>query len=123
MQIVLTQAEIEQAISNFIVEQVNIREGYTLNIELRAGRGPEGHTATIDIVEDTAVAPTSTGIREQVRAARAPATEPKEAPEEPKQEAVAVTEEPAEASEPASEEAEASSAKSLFRNLQRPRNN
>ena len=50
MQITLNQAEIEQAIKNYVNDQVNIREGHDITIDLKAGRGPEGFTATIDIV-------------------------------------------------------------------------
>ena len=50
MQITLNQAEIEQAIKNYVFDQVNIREGHDITIDLKAGRGPEGFTATIDIV-------------------------------------------------------------------------
>ena len=50
LQITLNQAEIEQAIKNYVNDQVNIREGHDIAIDLKAGRGPEGFTATIDIV-------------------------------------------------------------------------
>lgn len=119
MQITLTQAEIEQAISNFVTEQVNIREGHTLDIELKAGRGPEGYTATIDIVAptDTAV-PRRPAVKTETVAKTAPEQEDVAAPSEPEPET------PAEegAQEESSEESNVE-VKSLFKNLNRPRNN
>lgn len=50
MQIILTQAEIEIALRKYVNDQVNIREGHEILIDLKAGRGPEGFTANIDIV-------------------------------------------------------------------------
>lgn len=114
MQITLTQAEIEQAIRNFITEQVNIREGHTLSIDLRAGRGPEGYTATIDIL----------GPAPEGTAPRTKAPEPAQAePETPDTATAAVEEEQPgnQEEEAATESAEAP--KSIFKNLNRPRNN
>src|SRR5690606_26959440 len=34
----------------YVETQVNLREGQDITIDLKAGRGPEGFTATIDIV-------------------------------------------------------------------------
>lgn len=53
MQITLNQIEIETAIRNFVNEQVNLKPGQEINIELKAGRGPEGYTANIDIIAGT----------------------------------------------------------------------
>ena len=50
MQITLNQEEIEIALKNYVNEQVNIREGHEINIDLKAGRGENGFSATIDIV-------------------------------------------------------------------------
>ena len=50
MQITLNQTEIETALRRYVNDQVNIREGHDITIDLKAGRGPEGFTATIDIV-------------------------------------------------------------------------
>ena len=71
MQITLNQAEIEQAIKNYVNDQVNIREGHDITIDLKAGRGPEGFTATIDIV-----APGAAKAAEPTTA-KQPATTPK----------------------------------------------
>lgn len=120
MQITLTQAEIEQAISNFVTEQVNIREGHTLDIELKAGRGPEGYTATIDIVAPTdTVVPRRPAVKTETVAKAA--SEPE--PETPDTTTAAVEEEQTgnQEEEVAAESAEAP--KSIFKNLNRPRNN
>lgn len=49
MQIIIVQAEIEQAIRNHILSQINIREGMEIDIDLRATRGEAGFQATINI--------------------------------------------------------------------------
>ena len=49
MQILLIQSEIEQAIRDYMNQQINIKEGSTLEIDLRSTRGTEGFTANIDI--------------------------------------------------------------------------
>lgn len=50
MQITLNQTEIETALRRYVNEQVNIREGHEIIIDLKAGRGENGFSATIDIV-------------------------------------------------------------------------
>lgn len=50
MQIILVQAEVEQAIKDYIANRVTLAEGTEIAIDLKAGRGPEGFTASIDIV-------------------------------------------------------------------------
>lgn len=57
MQITLIQTEIEQALRNYINEQVNIKEGTSVSIELRSTRGSEGMTAIIDIIKTGTAAP------------------------------------------------------------------
>lgn len=50
MQVTLTQIEIETAIQDYIDSLIEIKEGSEVVVtELRAGRGPEGFTATVDI--------------------------------------------------------------------------
>ena len=49
MQITLVQSEIEQALKNYINEQVNVKEGMEIVIDFKATRGAEGNTAIIDI--------------------------------------------------------------------------
>lgn len=50
MQIIIVQAEIEEAIEARIREQLVIQEGFRVDIELKATRGEEGYQAMIDIV-------------------------------------------------------------------------
>lgn len=119
MQITLTQAEIEQAISNFVTEQVNIREGHTLDIELKAGRGPEGYTATIDIVAPTdTVVPRRPAVKPEAVAKAASEQEDVAAPSESEPETSAE-----EGAQEESSEESPVEVKSLFKNLNRPRNN
>lgn len=57
MLITLNQEEIEVALRNYVNEQVNIREGHEIVIDLKAGRGENGFSATIDIVPASTVKP------------------------------------------------------------------
>lgn len=50
MQITIVQVEIEQAIRNYVLEQLSVKEGMQIDIVLKATRGDEGTTAIIDIV-------------------------------------------------------------------------
>ncbi len=50
MRIILTQAEIEEAIEKLILDQVEIPEDMRIDIALKATRGDEGYTAEVDIV-------------------------------------------------------------------------
>lgn len=59
MQIILVQAEVEQAIKDYIANRVTLAEGTEIAIDLKAGRGPESFTASIDIVP-TAAKPVTT---------------------------------------------------------------
>ena len=54
MQITLVQAEIEQALTEYIHRQINVREGTAIEIDLAAPRGQPGFTAMIDLVPDDA---------------------------------------------------------------------
>jgi hypothetical protein len=75
MQITINQAEIEKAIEARIRSQIMVREGFKIDIDLKATRGPEGYQAVIDIVEDSGSA-TSTGVgavANEVKAERASA--------------------------------------------------
>jgi hypothetical protein len=49
MQLILPQSDLEQAIKNYVNDLVNIKEGTTIEIDLKAGRGLDGFTATVDI--------------------------------------------------------------------------
>jgi hypothetical protein len=50
VQIIIVQAEIEEAIRNHILSQIHVREGMDINIDLAATRGAAGFTATINII-------------------------------------------------------------------------
>ncbi|AHC56579.1 hypothetical protein JJJA_0063 [Achromobacter phage JWDelta] len=87
MQITLVQSEIEQALKNYINEQVNVKEGMEIVIVLKATRGEEGTTAVIDITKPIVVqAPAKTvrAVTSKVEAAPKeepkPTVEPKEDP-------------------------------------------
>lgn len=89
MQITLNQNEIETALRQYVETQVNLREGQDITIDLKAGRGPEGFTATIDIVpagapkaEPQAATPRGLGIAAKAgrqQAAQDAASAPQEA--------------------------------------------
>lgn len=59
MQIILVQAEVEQAIKDYIANRVTLAKGTEIAIDLKAGRGPEGFTASIDIVPSVAKSATT----------------------------------------------------------------
>lgn len=141
MQITLIQAEIEQALKNYINDIMSVKEGMEIEIQLKATRGEEGTTAIIDIIPSKPK-PAVRGSRvsgeaagKSVSAAKAePAklvieAEPAVVEDEPE---AAVAEkdeaEPAEAAVEAEDEpvepapAEAAPRQSLFAGLQRPKN-
>ena len=148
MQITLNQAEIETAIREYLAERVTIEDGLEMVIDLRASRGPEGFTAAIDLVEPSvkAVEPTPVVVVPRTpRAARGPImaqqlplavettqeTAQDDAGEAQPETATAVeasAPEPNTAAEAATEQAEEDAPapttppKSLFGNLQRPKN-
>lgn len=138
MQITLKQDEIESAIRSYVSGQVNIVEGNDVLIDLKAGRGPEGFTATIDIVPagTKAAAPVEKAKPAKPAAPKsvpglAPTAPAAETAQEAAEEAAAetATDGGAEAqdsgseAEPAQEAPPAGTpAKSLFGNLQKPRN-
>lgn len=145
MQITLIQAEIEQALKNYINDIMSVKDGMEIEIQLKATRGEEGTTAIIDIVPQKPKAPRGSRTSgevpakaEPVKAAAAPVkAEPAqavaEADPEPVVESVAEAEaDDAEqvaeqAQEPAPVEAEQVPAeeaprKSLFAGLSKPKN-
>lgn len=149
MQITLNQVEIETALKAYINDQINIKDGMEITIDLKAGRGPEGFSATIDISAPAKKAPVT--VTEAVKPAKqavaqatstsAPATgsvkaaakvQPEPEPEEEQvqqeetaeQEAVAEEAQAEEATAEAEEvQAEEQPRKSLFGNLKKPVNN
>ncbi len=72
MQITIVQAEIETAIRNYIQEQIVVREGMKIDIDLRATRGDAGFMATIDIVPVSAAKPAPVAEKPAPATARQP---------------------------------------------------
>lgn len=52
MQIIINQAQIEEAINQYMLKKINLNAGSAFEIEIAATRGAGGFTATINIVED-----------------------------------------------------------------------
>lgn len=50
MQIILVQSEINEALKNYVMSQINIKDGMEVSIDLAATRGEDGFKATISIV-------------------------------------------------------------------------
>lgn len=50
MQVILVQAEIEQALRNYVNEMISVKEGMEITVDLKATRGADGATAVVDIV-------------------------------------------------------------------------
>ncbi|MDR5839311.1 hypothetical protein [Caballeronia sp. LZ034LL] len=73
MKIQIVQAEIEEAIRNYIGEQISIKEGMKIEIDLRSTRGDAGFTADIDITP--AGKPTPPSGTSSTKPTTAPATE------------------------------------------------
>jgi hypothetical protein len=62
MQLILPQSELEQAIKNYVNDLMNIKDGVELCIDLRAGRGVDGFTATVDIIKSGSPMPVKTVV-------------------------------------------------------------
>lgn len=92
MQIIMNQAEIEQAITAYVTSQITIEEGQEINIELKAGRGANGYEATLSI---GTFAPTQEEAPEPIK--------PKQAKPKP---VTALTKKPEPTSDPEPEEVE-----------------
>lgn len=149
MQITLNQVEIETALKAYINDQINIKDGMEITIDLKAGRGPEGFSATIDISAPAKKAPvtvteavkpakqavaqatsTSAPVTGSVKAAAKVQPEPEPEEEQVQQEETAEQEAVAEEAQAEEATAEAEEAqveeqprKSLFGNLKKPVNN
>ena len=143
MQITLNQDEIETAIKNYVNQQVNIREGQEITIDLKAGRGENGFSATIDIVPEgtpklitkvvktlpsdlpgpgpTPPPQTNEAAPETVQEAASEAAVPAATPV-PAEEAKAADEPAAAQTEAVEEAAPEAPRKSLFGGLGKPRN-
>lgn len=132
MRITLNQAQIEQGLRLFIASQGFNTEGKTIEIDLKATRGPEGYTADINIPDASGGTATAVPaakplqIEKKVAAAKAEEPEAKEvtAAEEPPFTAddVATNETAEPAVEEAEEAPEPSTRKSLFGDAKRPVN-
>lgn len=70
MQIILDQNEIETAIRALVNEQVSVKDGHEITIDLKAGRGENGFSALIEIAPATVKTTKPLGIEEKT--ARAP---------------------------------------------------
>lgn len=63
MQITLNEAEIVDAIQDYVRKQINISDGRDIEVDLKAGRGDNGFSATLDIVKRSAdAAPTLAAV-------------------------------------------------------------
>lgn len=78
MQITLVEAEIKEAISDFVLRRMSINDDMELAIDMSATRGSVGFTANIDVVPKVEVAPL--GVTKKVAAAKKAAAEPKAEP-------------------------------------------
>ena len=76
MQIILPQSELEAAIAEYVHGIMNIKEGNTMTIDLRAGRGLDGFTATVDIVKSGTAIPAKTVVPAAVIPAPVPVAAP-----------------------------------------------
>lgn len=55
MQITLNQVEIEQAITDLIHTQFNVKEGIRVVVSLKMTRGEEGNTAIVDLIPESKI--------------------------------------------------------------------
>lgn len=74
MQITLNQDEIETAIKDYVGNQIVIAEDMEISVDMKAGRGDNGYTATLDI------RPAKTAKKKTVYRSTPQATEPAEEP-------------------------------------------
>lgn len=97
MQLILPQSELEQAIKNYVNDLMNVKDGTELSIDLKAGRGLDGFTATVDIIKAGTAMPAKTVVPAAVTPAPVPVAAPVKATPRPvaKEEPVA-EEKPAE---------------------------
>ena len=83
MQITLNQEEIEAAISSYIRAELNIDDDREITLDLKAGRGDNGFSATVDIASAStkkkSKAPVYRSSKKADKASEVPETEPEEA--------------------------------------------
>lgn len=133
MQIILVQAEVEQAIKDYISERLTLSDGTEIQIDLSATRGADGIKATIDLVEGSSpVVEKDKGVstdqpqkaEAQVKTEEAKSEEPEpvkgDGAEEDKPDAADAVEANEDKEEDKEEEVKP---KSLFSNLSKPKNN
>lgn len=72
MQIILDQNEIETAIRALVNEQVSVKDGHEITIDLKAGRGENGFSATIDIAPAGAKTDSTKPLGIEEKTSRAP---------------------------------------------------
>lgn len=83
--ITIAQAEIEEAIKARVLEQISVKDGQEINIELRATRGPEGFTAVITIDNSGDARPAPVPTRQRVTTADLKRMQEEEARQEAEQ--------------------------------------
>lgn len=76
MQLILPQSELEQAIKNYVNDLMNVKDGTELSIDLKAGRGLDGFTATVDIIKAGMAMPAKTVVPAAVTPAPVPVAAP-----------------------------------------------
>lgn len=76
MQLILPQSELEQAIKNYVNDLMNVKDGTELSIDLKAGRGLDGFTATVDIIKSGTATPAKTVVPAAVISAPVPVAAP-----------------------------------------------
>lgn len=81
MQITLNQEEIELALDNFVRSRIQVSDGQDIVFDLKAGRGDNGFTATLDIVPSATTKSKPVALRSKPRAVETPKVEEPEAPE------------------------------------------
>ena len=123
IQITLNQDEIFSALDAYVRSQISVKDGMEISIDMKAGRGENGYSATIDIVPEgtakaapaTTAAPASKGnpFAKPAAAATASVEPSTEETTSPTEEPLAPVEEPA-AEEPEAPAAAATPAGSIF---------
>jgi hypothetical protein len=104
MQVILSQDEIISALEQYVRNQISIKEGQTIVIDLKAGRGENGFTANLDIQQATKTASVAGSVSIDSSGFKATSAE-----------VVSMTPVPAfEANEPSAMEPEAKPAGSIF---------
>jgi hypothetical protein len=73
MQIILVQAEIETAITDYIRSQINIKDNVEIHIDFQATRGADGYRATVDISPTVTLSVPQASTAPEVPAAQAKA--------------------------------------------------